>query len=174
MSDDTKAVETAEPKVDTRVQQDTSTADAEKKELIAQRDKLKAKLREIDEAKKKAEEDKAIEEGRLKEVLQSKEAELKELRTKMEAVETARQESRQRALDKVTDPDMKKFAEKMSDASEILDFVETVNRMKGDKLTTHTGKERMTAPEVPKSKSFREWEQRMNNPGGGLVPNLNP
>ena len=169
MSDDKTVADATETKVDTKSQHDTSTADAEKKELIAQRDKLKAKLRDFEEKDKKALEDKAIEEGKLKEVLASRDAELSELRQKVAAVETARQADRQRALDKVVDPEFKKFAETMSDASTILEFVD---KLAEKKITTHTSNDIKTAPEAPKYKNFRDWDNAVNDTGGGLRTRL--
>jgi hypothetical protein len=56
----------------------------------------------------------------------------------------------------------------MSDAVEINEFLETLN---AGKLTTHTSKAPTAAPEKPRYKDFRSWEQSFND-GGGLVPKL--
>ena len=169
MSDDKNVPEGTETKVDTKSQQDTSAAEAEKKELIAQRDKLKAKLRDIEEKDRKAAEEKAIEEGKLKEVLSSRDAELAELRKKVETVETARQVERQKALDRVVDPGLKKFAETMPDASMILEFIDALAEKK---ITTHTSNDKKTAPEAPKFRNFKDWEDAVSESGGGLRPRL--
>jgi septal ring factor EnvC (AmiA/AmiB activator) len=164
MSDDTKAVEAAEPKVDTQVQ---DAAQAELKKVIAERDKAKAKLREREEEDRKAAEAKAIEEGKLKELLTARDTELAELKKYRESVEADRMAQKARALDKVPEA-YKKFADKMSDAVEINEFLETLN---AGKLTTHTSKSPTTAPEKPKYKTHREWQESFDT-AGGLIPKL--
>jgi septal ring factor EnvC (AmiA/AmiB activator) len=150
-------------------QQHTSEAEAELKKVIAERDKAKAKLREREDEDRKALEAKAIEEGKIKELLATREAELAELKKYRDSVEAEKQARRAKVLDGIADPEVKKFAEKMSDASEIIEFTKLVEERK---LTTHTGNNQKTAPEKPKFKSFSEYEQFYNNPGGGLIPKL--
>ncbi len=91
------------------------------KELIAERDKAKEKARKFDEEKRKAEEAKAIEEGRLKEVLAEKErklAELEQLQTQVAEERKARRES----LIKKLPQDMIEFAP--DDLAKLEKFVE--------------------------------------------------
>jgi hypothetical protein len=164
MSDDTKATEVAEPKTEVKAQEDG--LQAELKKVIAERDKAKAKLREREEEDRKALEAKAIEEGKLKELLTARDAELSELKKYRESVEADRQAQKARALEKVPES-YRKFADKMSDAAEINEFLETLNV---GKLTTHNSKAPTTAPEKPKFRDFRSWEQSFDE--GGLVPKL--
>lgn len=167
MSDDNKATDVVEKKAEAdsqkQSQETSNAADAEKKELIAQRDKLKAKLREIEEKDKKAAEAKAIEEGKIKDVLASRESELAELRKKVEAVEAANQAQRAKALERVPD-EMRKFAVNMSDAAEILEFADKIAEKK---LTTHTDKSKATTAEPQKFKSGHEWQRAMLDRGVG-------
>ena len=163
MTDVTPATDVAEPKVETPVQND---AQAELKKVIAERDKAKAKLREREEEDRKALEAKAIEEGKLKELLAGRDAELSELKKYRESVEADRQAQKARALDKVPES-YRKFADKMSDAGEINEFLETLN---AGKITTHTANAPKTAPEAPKYKSITEMDRALN--GGSIIPRL--
>lgn len=165
MSDDVKATEVAEQKAEAPVQNEMQ---AELKKVIAERDKAKAKLREREEEDRKALEAKALEEGKLKELLTSKENELSELKKFKDSVEAERQAQRAKVLDSITDSGVKKFAEKMSDANEITEFLKIVEEKK---LTTHTANSAKTAPEAPKFKNFRDWESAQSG-GNTLIPKL--
>lgn len=140
-------------------------SEEEFKKVVAERDKAKAKNRETEEKEKKAAEEKAIEEGRLKEVLAQKESLLADAHKKLEAVETARQVSRQRVLDGITDPNVKRFAEKMGDESDIRDFLETLSKTK---LETHKALSEKGEPQKPAFKSARDFINAGG--GGGLRP----
>jgi predicted nuclease with TOPRIM domain len=159
MSDDEKPDDketTARPKM---------YSEEEFKEAVAARDKAKAKLREREEEDRKALETKAIEEGKLKEVLASKEAELSAVRKELEAVETARKEARLKALDKVPE-EFKRFAERFMSADEIKEFLETLD---AKKVTTHSTNAPKTQPE---QKEKRTLTQLIRGDTGGLIPNL--
>lgn len=163
MSDDVKVPDGRETP-----QEPKTYSEEEFKKAVAERDKAKTKLREREEEDRKAAEAKTIEDGKLKEVLAARDAELTELRKKIDAVEAARQERRAKALDRVADPVLRKFAEKLTDAEEILEFLET---LEAKKLTTHNSNDRKTAPEAPQFKTLREMDRALNG-GGGLVPKL--
>jgi hypothetical protein len=168
MSDDKTVTDVTETKVDTKSQEHTSAAEAELKKVIAERDKAKAKLREREEEDRKAADAKTIEEGKIKELLASRDAEVAELKKYRDSVEAERQAQRVKVLEGIADPEVRKFAEKMSDAPEMLEFLKLVEEKK---LTTHTSKGIVTAPEKPKFKDFHSWEAQFNE-GNGLIPKL--
>ena len=98
------------------------------KELIAERDKAKDKLRKIEDAAKKAEEAKLIEDGKLKEALALKEKELaealalKEELEKFRAADAARKEALLKEL-----PEGKREIYKNLSTDQLSDIVETLN-----------------------------------------------
>ena len=105
--------------------------DDEVKKIIEDRDKAKHLLRSIDEANKKSEEQKAIEEGKLKEVLAKREAELVEALNKAQAFEDQQKALRDGLLSKITDPKLKSIAEELSIAK-LQEFTESINTDKGN------------------------------------------
>jgi len=167
MSDDKTVTDVTEPKVEPKTQKDANeallAAEAEKKEIIAQRDKLKAKLREIEDKDKKAAEDKAIEEGKLKDVLTNTQAQLADAQKKLETVEAVRVARRQKVLDGIADANLKKFADKMGDAEDIQEFLDTLSTTK---ITTHNAQRPNGGPPEKKYKDAREYLQEQQ--GGGL------
>ena len=171
MSDDNKVAEATETKVETKSQLETAQPkvyeESYVKELIADRDKAKAKAREYAELEKKAKEAKSIEDGNIKDVLAQREAELAEARKMLEVVETARQARRTEVLSKITDPGLKEFAEKLSSAEEVERFIALVA---DKKLTTHTSKDKTTAPEAPEFTTLRDMMTAQA--GGGLRTKL--
>ena len=104
--------------------------DDEVRKIIEERDKAKQKLRAVDEEKKKAGEQKAIEEGKLKEVLAQKEAELAEAQKKAQAFEDQQKVFRDGLLSKITDPKLKSIAEELSIAK-LQEFAESINTDRG-------------------------------------------
>jgi hypothetical protein len=101
-------------------------ADDEVRNIIAERDKAKAKLRKVEEDEQKALEAKAIEEGRLKEVLGTQKAELEQLRKFKEAKDAEESTLREQALAKLTDEDKRIVAELST--PNLLAFVERQTR----------------------------------------------
>jgi hypothetical protein len=165
-------VETVETKEDSKSQKQTAEPktyeESYVKELIADRDKAKAKAREYAERDKKEAEAKAIEEGKLKELLAQKDVELTEARKVLEQIETARQARRTEILDKIDNAELKSFAEKLTTTEEIEKFLALVT---DKKLTTHNANEKKTAPEAPQFKNLHEMMVAQNG-GKGLVPKL--
>jgi membrane protein involved in colicin uptake len=96
--EDNKAAEAAKAKAEADAkanEQQKTYPEAYVKQLIAERDKAKDKARKVEEAEKKALEAKAIEEGKIKEVLAQRESEIaaaREKLTKYEEMETKRRE----------------------------------------------------------------------------------
>ncbi len=99
------------------------------KELIAERDKAKEKLRKIDEEKKKLDEQRLVDEGKTKELLTQRESELLEARKKAEKLDTYEKTRREILEGKLLDDDkpftssmdldtLEKFVEKQSKQSQ--------------------------------------------------------
>ena len=141
MSEETKADAEVKVKADAEASKSATKTYSEEqfKELIVERDKAKDKLRKIEEDRKKAEEAKAIEEGKLKEVLASKEAELAVANKKAEAYEAQQQKLRESYLSKLSDED-KELASDIHDLDKLKKFV--------DKIT----------PQQAESKSQEKWK----------------
>lgn len=120
-----KAAEAAGKKSD-----DKTWSDDEVKKIIAERDKAKEKLRVQDEEKRKAEEAKAIEEGKLKEVLASKETLLAEVQAKLTAYQEAEKADRETLLSQIKDEGDKKIGSELSTANLRL-YVEKISKTSG-------------------------------------------
>ena len=106
------AADAAKAKADAEAGNRTYT-EAQMKELIAERDKAKEKLRKIDEEKKKLEDQKLIDEGKTKELLSQREAELAEARKEAEEAKQYKTQKREQLLSKLSDDD-KEFADGMN------------------------------------------------------------
>ena len=105
--------------------------DSEVKKIIAERQEFKQKLREIEEAKQKADEQKAIEEGETKKILEQRTAELATERKQREALEEKAQkyeeqqtQMRVKALERIADKDLRAIAEKLPDLSDVVAFAD--------------------------------------------------
>lgn len=158
VSDETKPVadapvNTASPK---------TYSEEEFKKAVAERDKAKERLRLIDEETKKAAEAKAIEEGRIKEILADREAKLAEAEKKAKAYEESQAKVREKALANIKDPELKKFAEALPSVEMVLEFSEKVTQTK---ITPFTDKTPPAAGEPIKFKSAREWEKTLREQG---------
>jgi hypothetical protein len=100
-----------------------SYSEEEFKKLVSERDKAKERLRLIDEAAKKAEEEKLVTEGKAKELLAQKEAELSDLKAKATAYEEQERTLRESMTAKLTDEADKLVAPKLS-VAELTKLVE--------------------------------------------------
>lgn len=89
-------------------------SDDEVKKIIEERDKAKEKVRKREEEEKKQKDEKAIEEGRLKDVLTERETEVKELRAYKAQRDVAEKLERDELLAKIKDEGDKKIAEVLS------------------------------------------------------------
>jgi hypothetical protein len=101
------------------------------KDIIAGRDEAKRKLREREEADKKASEAKMIEEGKLKDLLAQRDAELaqerqtaRQLQERADAFEAQQKAIRDAALNKITDAKLRAIAEKLPSPADVVEFVE--------------------------------------------------
>ena len=121
----------AEAEAGNKLDSQKTWPDDEVRKIIEERDKAKQKLRSIDEANKKSEEQKAIEEGKLKEVLADKEAKLAEALKKAQAFEDQQKVFRDGLLSKITDTKLRAIAEELSIAK-LQEFTESINSDKGN------------------------------------------
>lgn len=132
------------------------------KELIAERDKAKEKARKYDEEKKKIEEAKAIEDGRLKELLQQKESENLSLKERAEKYELSQNKLREQALARITDSELKKVAEKLPSVEDVISFAETISKQK---LSVHNTKDATVPPMETKFTNIAEWQKYLESIG---------
>lgn len=128
----------ADAEAQKKVDEKKTWPDDEVKKIIEERDKAKEKARKYDEEKRKTEEAKAIEEGKLKDVLAQKEVELSEALKKAEAYEAQQKALRDGLLSKVNDPKLKSIAEELS-ISKLQEFVDTLNTEKGNPFSGKHG-----------------------------------
>jgi hypothetical protein len=164
MSDDVKVSDETKPVADAPVKAaDPKTfSEEEFKKVIAERDKAKERLRKIEEDEKKAAETKAIEEGRIKEVLASTEAKLVEAEKKAKAYEESQAKLREKALANIKDVDMRKIAEKLPNVEDVVEFSEKVSN---NKIRPFTDKSTHEAPPEKEYKNFQEYEKAMKAAG---------
>ena len=134
-------------------------SEEEFKKVIAERDKAKEKVRLIEEAEKKALEAKAIEEGKAKEMLAAKDAELATVKAKAEAYEAMQEKLKKQALEKVP-PELRHIAEKLS-AEDALEFAD---KLSTNKVKPFTEKGAPHA-EPQKFTSATEWERTLRSKG---------
>jgi flagellin-like hook-associated protein FlgL len=123
------------------------------------------------EDEKKATEAKQLEDGKVKELLSTRETELEkirkekadlEARTKeLEAIKTAHEESQKKlrdaALERIKDADLKKIAEKLPAVEDVVAFADKV----AGKVNVHTGKNKAAgagAGDKPEFKNLAEAE----------------
>lgn len=106
-------------------------SDEEFKKLVAERDRAKERLRLIDEAAKKAEEDKKIQEGKAQELLAEKQLRLDELEAKAKAYEEQQGKLRDSLLGKLTDEADKIAGESIKDLDKLSRYVELRTQKQG-------------------------------------------
>jgi DNA repair exonuclease SbcCD ATPase subunit len=99
------------------------------KEINDRMKALEADLNKRTEAEKKALEDKAIEEGKLKDVLATKESELASLQEKAEKYEEQEQKLRKSLIDKLDDR-QKKIAKGIPDIDNLKEYVDSIQEVK--------------------------------------------
>ena len=146
--------ETKTADAEKEIQHQKTWSDDEVKKIIEERDKAKEKSRKYEDEQKKLAEAKAIEEGKLKELLQQKEAENILLREKSDRFEQSQTKLKEQTLAKITDVDLKKFAEKLPTLEDIVEFADKID---SKKLSSHNGKH-TTTTEPKKYKSAAEWQ----------------
>ena len=136
--------------------------EAEVKKIIVERDEAKARLKEIAEKEKKLAEDKAVAEGKVKEILAQKEAELAEVKKKAELYEAEQKAIREQALEGLPD-EFKSFAEKLPSASDVLAFRKTIETKQS---APYSGKGGTPEPEKrfarKPGESLVDWSKRVD------------
>ena len=145
MSDDKTTVDTeptkAEPTKDEPTQKPRTYSKEEFDEVVADRDKAKKINRKAEEAAQKATEEKAIEDGKLSEVLASTKAENVELKAFKEERVAEDNATREELIGKLNDDD-KEIATEIANLSKLRKFVEKqttappLNQSKGGPLDT--------------------------------------
>lgn len=148
------------------------------KELIAQRDEVKRKLREREEADKKVTESKLLEEGKLKELLAAKEKELSDLaplKDKVAKYEAMEQAQREKLLKELPKEKRELYAsvptEVLQDMVEQLKVKETTTVSKPGTADADKSFEDFTSEEIEDMKGtnpdrykklFREYYKKKN------------
>ncbi len=156
------AADAAKAKADAEANKNQSKVYSEEefKKLVAERDKAKEKLRARDEEDKKVADQKAIDEGRTKELLLQREQELLDVKKKNVVFEEQQAKLRQGLLDKITDPSLKALAEKLPEIADVQVFVDlhtkTPSKTYGDKSP---GAKVEFADQVKGFKSIKELEK---------------
>lgn len=140
-------------------------SDEDFKKLTEERDKAKEKLRQRDEADKKAEEEKAKAEGKFKELLEQREKELEsakklaeELAGKATRADELEKTIREQHLTKIADPELRKMAESLATENLVV-FAEKITKVvpsSGKAVGVETGGD---------AKNFQEWEAAMRKSG---------
>ena len=122
------------------------------KEVVQQRQELKERLRALEEAESKrqadikaAAEQKAIEEGKMKEVLDAKEKELESLKAKAVAYEEQQAKLRKSLVAQLEDDTDKKVAKEIASLDVLQEFVDA---RKQDKSGPYGGKGKNQPPKL--------------------------
>jgi chromosome segregation ATPase len=124
-------VQAAEAAVQQQTEKQKSYSEEEFKKLIGERDKAKERLRLIDEAAKKAAEEKQISEGKAQELLAEKQKRLDELEAKAKLYEDQERTLRESLLGKLNDEADKLVAPHLS-VAELTKLVELRSQNKGE------------------------------------------
>lgn len=169
MSDDMKGSEdqqkSAEQVSEKQPVQAKVWSDDEVKKIIEERDNAKRKLRKIDEDTQKAAESKAIEEGKLKEVLEKQTAELESLRKFKESKDVEEIAVRESALTKLSDED-KEIAKELS-TPKLLAYVEKQTKQP----PPFNGKGKPTEAPNPLAalpgETYQAWQRRIESAKAG-------
>lgn len=156
MSEDTRSDE-QQAKADAEAsKQEKKYSKAELDEVIAERDKAKEKLRKIDEDRKKLEEQKLIDEGKTKELLAQREAELAEAKKQASEYEAYKTQKREALLSKLSDDD-KEFVDGMS-LDKLERFVEKqTNSPKPSSAPVYKPGGTVPRPKFKNAAEFNKW-----------------
>ena len=163
MSDDT------EKKADASSQQSSdktkSYSEEEFKAVVAQRDEIKKKLRDIEEAERKVSEAKKVEDGRAKELLAEKEKLLEVANSQLEILKKNMDALRQELIGKIPDPELKALAEKLPDLADIQKLVEKSQKSPG--TFEGRGASDLKGSGI-KAKDMIDWQRQMQEKGLGV------
>ena len=125
-------VQAAEAEAQKQAEKSKTYSEEEFKRLIGERDKAKERLRLIDEAAKKASEEKQIQEGKAQELLAEKQKRLDELEAKAKLYEEQQGKLRESLLGKLTDEADKIAGEAIVDLDKLSRYVELRSQNKGE------------------------------------------
>jgi hypothetical protein len=160
MAEDVKGSDEQQKKADAGTEQAKTYDENYVKELIAERDKAKDKARKFEEQRKKEEEQKAIDEGRLKEVLAQRESELADAKKKADLFEQQQIKLREQLINKLPE-DEREFASDINDLDKLSKYVEkrTTETTTGALVT---GKQRKEAgkPEFKNADDIYNYMQK--------------
>ncbi len=132
--------------------------DDEVQKIISERDKTKNKLRTFEDSIKKQDELKLIEDGKLKEVLASKEIELTNLQAKATKYDSEMNKLRENALSKIEDETIREVVSKL----ESLDDINKLVEKQTEKIKIDNSKG-ILKPSERKFKNFQEMESYLKS-----------
>jgi hypothetical protein len=167
MSDDVKVADATQTAADAQAGKNSASksySEEEFKKVIEERDKAKEKARKYEEADKKAAEQKAVEEGRIKELLTQREAELDAVKKKAEAYEAQQSKLRESLIAKLPDGIDKEVGVTIPDLDKLTKFVESRTHQQAK---TYDAKQKSAEGEQITFKTQKEWEDYMVSSGKG-------
>lgn len=144
------------------------------KEINDKYKELDAWKRERETAERQAKEAEMLEQKRFQELLQARDSELETLKkerdqlaTKAQSFEQQEKKIREEALKRITDPDVKKLAEKLPEVSDVVAFVEKFESSKGSPFQGKPSSAGVdNNPLKPtKGESYQQWEARVRSSG---------
>lgn len=160
MSDDNKSSEGTISQVETsEVKQIKQWTDDEVQKIISERDKTKNKLRNFEDGVKKIEEQKLIEDGKLKELLMQKETQLTDLQSKATKYDDDMRKLKEHSLSKIDNEDLRSIASKLESVDDIVKIGELTAK---SQFKVENGKLPLKSAER-KFKNFQEMEQYLKS-----------
>lgn len=154
----------AEAEAKKRAGQNKVWDNAEVQKIIAERQEAKDKLRKLELAEEKAQakakkeaDDKLIADGKTSELLTTTQAELSSTKQRLEAFIAKETLRREDAIKKLTKPETKALAEKLTDADDILRLVELEKTE--NKIVPHNKLGVFGIGEKDAPKNFQEWQK---------------
>lgn len=160
MSDDKLSSEGTTSQVDTSEKQTKQWTDDEVQKIISERDKSKNKLRNLEEASKKLEEQKLIEDGKLKELLAVRDTQIAELQVKANQYDDDFKRLKEQSLNKIENEDLRNIVSKLNSIDDIAKIVELTSQK--NQIKIDNSKTTLKAPER-KFKNFSEMEQYLKS-----------
>jgi len=153
-------------------QQSKTYSEKDFKDVVQQRQELKAKLAAIEDAQKKADEEKKIGDGKINEVLKQREIELETIKKQLEeadkkakAFEEQQGKIREQAISQLTDDKLKALASKLPGVDDVLEFVKIHTESKvttfDDKTKKAVGKDGESPFKKLPNESFNQWQDRV-------------
>lgn len=160
MSDDNKSSEGTTSQVEaSEVKQIKQWTDDEVQKIISERDKTKSKLRNFEDGVKKIEEQKLIEDGKLKELLMQKETQLTDLQSKATKYDDEMKRLKEHSLNKIDNEDLRSIASRLESIDDIVKIGELTAK---SQIKVENGKLPLKSAER-KFKNFQEMEQYLKS-----------